>query len=688
MAVHIAPEPMAAAQSQQGPQHSSDHLIGAAYEVELNQKLPLAGGGLPAFAVRDHRQRRSDLMAVQVAPGTSARSVALNALAGIKIDHMLLPLAHGSGAAPGGGQAYYVITTQPQGTPLLAVGTDSLRPWSERDLLNDVLRPAAIALDRLANCGVTHRAIRLSNLFHARSGQPITLGCAWAAAPASLQSALFEPPYAAMCHPAGRGDGTIADDVYALGVLLMTLAAGRVPLANLDNEAIIRLKLERGSYAALVGDIRLPPIIAELTRGMLAEDPEHRPPPLLLADPIMARARRVAARPPQRAQRPLEIGALPAWDSRMLGYAIARAPEHGVPMLRSLTMENWLRRTLGDPGLASRIEEVVRLRAVDHASDPTTADLVLVARAVAILDPLAPLVWREVALFPDGIGSLLAHAGSDVGSDSTRNSLSEAIEAVTQSEAIGIWGEARPGRCEPAELRLDTRLHRLLLRCPGWSGGLARLRYTLNPLLPCRSPLLGGDCVVRMNDLLPALERHSVASVDFVIDREIAAFISARFNGRMDADFVVLAQNEDPDIDPPGHRGLAQLRVLGRLAGTNQAETWPRLAALALRSAKLALAQWRSRKLRAMREQALVAAAGHGALVAMLTMLEDPHAREVDGRAALSGMEDIRAIAGEISWLAEQRPVRAQAARNTGQEIAAALGVVALAASAVMTALL
>jgi len=68
-------------------------------------------------------------------------------------------------------------------------------------------------------------------------------------------------------------------------------------------------------------------------------------------------------------------------------------------------------------------------------------------------------------------------------------------------------------------------------------------------------------------------------------------------------------------------------------------------------------------------------------------VLEDPQARELDGRAALSGMEDIRAVAAEISWLATQRPLRAQAARNTGQEIAAALGVVALAASAVITAL-
>ena len=121
------------------------------------------------------------------------------------------------------------------------------------------------------------------------------------------QPALFEPPYSAMCLPSGRGDGSIADDVYALGVLLLCLALGRAPLAQLDDSAILRRKLELGTYAALAGDERLPPIIGDLVRGMLAEDPEHRPTPTLLLDPASARGRRVAARPPRRAQRPIVL---------------------------------------------------------------------------------------------------------------------------------------------------------------------------------------------------------------------------------------------------------------------------------------------------------------------------------------------------------------------------------------------
>ena len=60
---------------------------------------------------------------------------------------------------------------------------------------------------------------------------------------------------------------------------------GRVPLRQLGDRAIIRRKLEFGTYAALAGDERLPPIIGDLVRGMLAEDPEHPPTPAMLLDP-------------------------------------------------------------------------------------------------------------------------------------------------------------------------------------------------------------------------------------------------------------------------------------------------------------------------------------------------------------------------------------------------------------------
>ena len=124
-----------------------------------------------------------------------------------------MPVAHGPARMPGGQEAYFVIGQAPAGPALAA----AQRPWSEGELLDCLLRPAVQALDRLQQRGVTHRAIRPDNLFRLGPGQPVMLGAAWAAPPASLQPAVFEPPYSAMCLPAGRGDGSIADDVYALG---------------------------------------------------------------------------------------------------------------------------------------------------------------------------------------------------------------------------------------------------------------------------------------------------------------------------------------------------------------------------------------------------------------------------------------------------------------------------------------
>ena len=324
-------------------------LVAGAFAVDAAHKLAGAGGGLPAFRATDRRAGgRAGLMAVQVRPDAPARANALARLASQTMAGVLTPLAYGPAQGPGGVLAPFVICQAPPGPALSAAGTPPPKPWSEADLLDLLLRPAAAALLGLHERNVTHRAIRADNLFRAGPRDVVTLGAAWAAPPASLQPAIYEPPYAAICLASGRGDGSSADDVYALGVTLLVLALGRVPLEGLDDIAVIRRKLELGSFAALVGDARLPPAIADLVSGMLAEDPEHRPHPALLADPAAARARRVAARPPRRGQRALDVGTVPVWTARTLAHALGADPEHGGRLLRNGAVDRWIRRSLGD----------------------------------------------------------------------------------------------------------------------------------------------------------------------------------------------------------------------------------------------------------------------------------------------------------------------------------------------------
>ncbi len=542
------------------PFASDSVVVANQYVVHCSRQLP-AVGGLAAFAVTDRLSGRSDLMAIRLNRQLPPRPLAFQALT-TPIEGLLTPVSYGTAE-----DGCYAICLLPPGPSLAA----RQRPWPEVELLECVLRPAAHVLENLQARGLSHRSIRLDNVFQSAPGQPIVLGTAWAAPPAMAQPALFEPPYSAMCLPAGRGEGSIADDVYALGVLLLCLALGHPPLAGLDDGAIVRRKLEFGTCNALAADERLPPIISDLVRGMLAEDPEHRPTPTMLRDPGSARGRRVAARPPRRAQRPIAMAGGDVWDARSLAYAMAVEPEQGLNALRGGVIESWLRRELGDGPLAARLEEMVRHRGQDMMPEDGNSEASLVMRSIALLDPLAPLCWRGMAICPDGIGTALAAAqGSDP--DSIRR-----IEEVILREEAGTWASMRADRCDFAMLRVEARQQHSWLQQRTQGTGIQCLAYLLNPLMPCSSPLLGNRWVSRLIDLLPALE-EAAARVDHrqtePVDLHVAAFISARLERRMDNELTAQLSG-----GPLGAASLAQLRVLAQLQSRFQIRPLPGLAA-------------------------------------------------------------------------------------------------------------
>jgi hypothetical protein len=490
-----------------------------------------------------------------------------------------------------------------------------------------------------------------------------------------------------MCIPAGRGEGSIAGDVYALGVVLLTLtlALGRAPLAGLDEAAIIRRKLELGSFVALAGDERLPPTIADLVRGMLAEDPEHRPPPALLSDPVAARARRVAAHPPRRGQRALEIGQQAAWNARTLAYGLACDPEQGARLLRGGAVDAWLRRGLGEPMLAARLEDTLHVRGADAAPEDQRLDSALVMRAVAVLDPLAPLCWRNVALWTDGIGPALAELTTPNPPTASGPDRAEVLQQIIATDALGAWALVRADRCDAMALRADASQFRNLLRMGGWSGGLARLRYVLNPLMPCCSRLVHGRCVVRLADLLPALEAAAAIPElrkETPIDYEIAAFLAARNEHHIEGELAALS-----DTGHPERAALTQLRLLAMLQLRLPGRKLPALSSWLAEQARPALGMWRNRPRRERIEQALKELTSAGQLTALLGVLEDPQALAVDAREFQEAARAVQAIDADLARIATGSGPRAETARRIAHDAALGLGATALAIAAVAAVL-
>ena len=637
-------------------------LIGGLYTIDFLQPLPNAAPPLAAFAAS--RSGQAGFMAVAVGRGWPARIRALGSMGGLTSPHILPPLAHGPAPAPSGEIGYYVICPAPPGPPLSA----GLRAWPEAELTDFVLKPMALALAELQDRDVTHRAIRADNLFHPAPRTPVTLGCAWAAPPACHQPSWMEPPYSAVCLPAGRGDGRIADDVYALGALMVMLALGRNPVEGMSDEDVLRSKLEVGSYAALVGDNRLPSTLVDLVRGMLADDPEHRPSPMLLANPAAARARRIAARPPRRAQRPIEIGGYMAWTGRMLAHALHRSPEIAGPMLRNGTIDRWLRRGVGDVTAAASIDEATRVRDTEVLAADGRADAMLITRAIAILDPAAPLVWRRLAVWPDGLGSALDYALNHAPEHT------DSLAEIATAQVPTNWVERRGAGHDAAVARLEN------LEMRHWFvGGRAgtgpwRLSYHLNPLVPCESPSTGRAWATRLSDVLPALEANAARSPRGdkpLVERQVAVFIEARRDERLDVDISRLAAA----ITPTDF--LSQLRLLARLQDKLSTIELPHLGQWAANAVEPLLQTFNSKSRRERLAKKLATLAQAGQLTPILNVLDDEPEQASD-KNGLAGAQ-IRLAEIEASLVAWSNASHARAfrARRLGQEVADGVGLLA-----------
>lgn len=652
-------------------QKTSDHPpIAGRYIVDPSRPLPGAGGARPAFAATDLRTGRRDLMAVAAGRAEPVRANVLRDL-NDPVENLLPPLGCGPAPGPNNAPNYFVICPAPPG-PALGIAT---KPWAEAALIAHVLRPAAQVLRQLEARRLTHRAIHPDNVFLPTPGQPVTLGCAWAAPPAFHQPPAYEPFYSLMCHPAARGDGSIADDVYALGCLLIALATGTAPLAGLDAATVLRRKLEFGSFGAVAGDLRLPSIIVDLARGMLAEDPDHRPTPSMLLDPATARGRRVAARPPRRAPRPLAVGGTTAWDARTLAHAIGKEPESGVRAIRDGTVAHWLRRGLGDAALCTRTDELVRQRAAEPQQDETLADTMLAMRVVATLEPLAPLFWRGAALWPDGLGSALAAARHN---DST---MLERLEEAIATEAIGAWAAMREDRCDVFTLRTEARANQALLRVRAPAGGVTRLTYMLNPLLPCGGALGAGHWVTSLEAVAPAMEVIAQSGGQ-PFDLDIVSFLAARASRDLEMEVNALAAHHGS-----GFPAMPWLRILAQLQARYAPGPMTTLAGWMVVQSEPLMAKWNNRERRAALKERLHALGQEGMFTPIVAALDDPVSLETDATGAVAAAAAMARIDADLAHIAQGGAERAGLASRYGQEITAGLGLTALAGAVIAMAL-
>lgn len=496
--------------------------------IRPEKSLPsLDSPSAKAFEAEDRRDPGHKLFALICTPGLPVRAGAMEALKGFTCRGLLPLIDHGPVFwSPLGRKCMVAIYEQPLGgrvSELIASGKFHI---SEYEIARRVIDPLVAALHGLSGLGVPHRQIRHSNLFFMdEARQEIVLGECVTVPPGFDQPVVFEPIERGLAAPGGRGEGEIRDDVYSLGVTIVAILLGQSFVPKMNENEILITKIEQGTFAALVGNSRIAMSLIEPLRGMLSDEIGER---WNLDQLDLWQDGRKQTPIQRRAAVKSDVTFLFAGKAHTTSRTLARSMTQHVAeaakMLRTVDIEIWARRALGDDEMANRIKTALDMARANPNAQINSDDH-LVTRIAMFLDPKGPIRYRGFSYMPDGFASALAveilrHGDVQI-----------PVETVLR-ELPATWYN-HPANFNPetpfaVKSFSETRAY-LQNNDPG--SGVERCLYELNLALPCQSPLIAEEYVSRIEDLLPALDR-AASRVDpktRPVDRHIAAFVSARF---------------------------------------------------------------------------------------------------------------------------------------------------------------
>jgi hypothetical protein len=467
------------------------------------------------------------------------------------------------------GRRPILVYAQPGGQRMAKDDAQPLPRLNEQAILQAIVRPAIAMLREFVGLGVTHRAIRPSNIFYAAgdSGEVIFGEC-FSMPHGSGQPVAFETIENGMADPMARGPGATADDLYALGVLLLILNLGRNPVQGMSDDALIAAKLNFGSFSALTGGEKVSPTMAELLRGLLSDKVADR---WTLRNLEMwangQHSNPVLPSLPQRATRPMKFAGADHLSRPVLASAMAYHWDDALAMVEMGTLDNWMRRSFGDDKVGEQLA-LIRNLAAGHGA-PNGVKHRTLSRLIHFMANSLPICYRALKVNVTGLGTMLA---TIIDQPALRTEFVEMLRARLPQNWLD--GQTKL-TIEMLQMRRVLDAVEKAIERPGPGYSVERVLYELDPGMPCRSALIDDFYVTQLSDLLPAIDAALPGAEPGTVpmDRHIAAFIAARIGRSVEHELGLIANM----ADQVGYR-LGILRLLANVQRMHFNRELPRLA--------------------------------------------------------------------------------------------------------------
>ena len=649
-----------------------------ASEVILDEKYrilpssPLVELGTPgakAYVARNLKNPGELLFARICEPGVFPRVEVMVQLKNMHEAAAIIPEDWGPVFWPVTGQrCFAIVFRRPEGGPVMpSLRAKSAKIDSER-ILRSLLTPALTTLMLFERRKITHRTIRPDNVFSTGTdGGNFIFGDCVSVPPSWGQSTIFETIESSMTPAVGRGGGTIADDIYALGATMLFMGLGQCPVAEMSDKEVLAGKVENGSFVTLLGGEVIPGGLREPIRGMLSDDPLDR----WSLDDLFhwsAGTLRRSARPIRdyRTDRPVKFREREYRNTRMLAHAYGIHWKEAAKQLRSKEFDTWLHRGLSDSDLVEVLEGIITSSA---GSEGDVGDAKLTTRVCSAMDPEGPLKYKGLTVMPDGMGYALS-AAVEAGDKDTIILVTELIQKGIASD----WFEQKIvlGR---SDLTLESKAFKTLQQFVRHSGpgyGVERVLYELNPFLPCRSKPVSTAYVYSLRDLLPALDKfvEEKGSLGKLVDRHIAAFIASRIKGSVDNQLAALEHSTGVSVGAK----IAMTGLLAKVQNEYQHQMTPNLTAWLVDELQPAIAKYHSKSLRKRIAEKMEEVAISGDLIGLYQTLSNKNIVAKDDKGQSRAKREYTDSMREIKRL-ESEEYQFEAKR-TGWRIAAGISLV------------
>lgn len=644
--------------------YSGDCAFNDSITIFAGNPLPVFDKGpVKAFAARGTDKAPPNLFAMICEDYLTPRSSKASNYAAILNPSLVRLVASGPiDWAPAGKQKYCFIYENVLGNPLIRDdihGTGGIRP---EVVLNGVIKPFISVLQDMRDKDIVHGNIRASNIFDGgnRSFERCVFGECLALPVSYNQPSIYEPIDRALASPAGRGTGTIQDDIYSFGVSLAMLMRHTDPTEGLSDEEIVVRKMEDGTYSTLLGRDRFSGAILELLRGTLHDDDRQR----WNIDDILvwADGRRLSPKQATRrskAARPLLFNG----EKYIRPELLARDLNKNVPEARQLVdngeMEQWLIRALEDKAATARYETAVK-QAEDGGKGTGYAEQ-LVTRVGIALHPEGPMRYKGINVFPDGVGVALVEAYL------MKRDLQSYIDFFLHY-FITQWVDAQSQTVPDVGAvvsKFDSA--RAFLRQKNIGSGLEKCLYVMNPEVHCLSDKLAKFHVRSPEDMMHAFEKISrqPGRPAMFFDRHIIAFLSVKDRKNIDPYIHELSQPE------AYKRILAEMKTLATIQKRSQMQAFPGIAGWIIENLPPVYERFHDRDLRDDLRKKVDRLKESGDLAKIVVLFDNPITYQEDNISFRRAMRDYHDLEQENVDIHRQLRDESSIGKDTGRQVAA-----------------